>query len=75
MEFLIVIAIIGLVIGMILTWVFGMVEVARSNQLTDLQKVAGILGIFFFPFIGTVVYYLIAKPRLERKRIATNEFC
>ena len=66
-----VLGIIGFAIGLILMWAFSMVEIANNRQLTDLQKVVGILGIFFFPFIGTAVYYLIAKPRLETRRLAT----
>ncbi|MFK7936846.1 MAG: hypothetical protein AB8G22_25255 [Saprospiraceae bacterium] len=65
---------IGIGIALFLTWLFGIIAVAQSDHLSNKGKLAGVLGMFFFPVIGTAVYYFIFKPKWEMRRIESDNY-
>lgn len=74
MSILLVLSFIGLAFGLVFVWLFAILEVANHHHLKSMEKVAGILGMFFFPVVGTIVYYYIVKPRINRRLLTERVY-
>jgi hypothetical protein len=65
-----VLVVMFIVIPVMMIWVFAMVDLFQRPDLSGLGKVTWLFGIIFFPFFGTLIYYLtrphVIVPRGEK---------
>ena len=64
-----VLVVMFIVIPVVMIWFFAIVDLFQRQDLRGLSKVLWLFGIIFFPFLGTIIYYLtrpaIITPRGE----------
>ena len=46
-------------------WVWMLVHAITNKGLGDGEKVGWVLAIIFLPFIGSVIYFFVGRPRGE----------
>ncbi len=44
-------------------WVWMLIHAITSKGLGDGEKIAWVLVIIFLPFIGSVIYFFVGRPR------------
>ena len=44
-------------------WIWSLVNAIQNKGLTDGEKIGWVLAIVFFHFIGSVLYFFIARPK------------
>ena len=44
-------------------WLWMLVHAINNKALSDGEKIAWVLVIIFLPFLGSVLYFLIGKPK------------
>ena len=49
-------------------WVWMLVDAITNNGLNNAERLAFVLLVFFLPFIGSLVYFFVGRPK--RKLIA-----
>jgi len=42
-------------------WLYALIEIISDEFKSDTDKVLWFLLVFFLPFVGTIVYYMIGK--------------
>jgi hypothetical protein len=57
----------ALVLGLALFafWIWMLVHAIQNKGLTDGEKIGWVLAIVFLPFIGSVLYFFIGKPKAK----------
>lgn len=60
--------IIGGIISLLLTvfWIWMLVHAIRNKGLSDGEKVAWVLAVVFLPFLGSVLYCIIGRPKANQ---------
>ncbi len=46
-----------------LFWIWMLVHALRNKGLSDGEKIAWVLAIIFLPFIGSILYFFIGRPK------------
>lgn len=61
--FLVGTGLIFLLVGLlyIAIWIYALVNAATSTSLNSTEKLVWVLLIFFVPFVGTLLYFLIGR--------------
>jgi phospholipase D-like protein len=57
-----------ILLPLIVVWVIGLVDIVR-RPLSRKATAAWIVIVLLFPFIGTLVYFLLRKPTQEELRL------
>lgn len=63
-AFIITVFFMVLGLSLLLFWIKTLLEIARTEFYDNTFRVLWILGVFFFPVVGIVCWYLIGKPRV-----------
>jgi hypothetical protein len=63
--FKLIFLLVGGVIGLLCSvfWLWMLIHAISNKNLTDGEKVVWVLVIIFLPFLGSVLYYFIGKPK------------
>ena len=56
-----------IIIPLLLTWVFGLVDVFRRDDLNGLAKVLWMLFILIIPIVGIIVYFVLRPVSPEEQ--------
>jgi uncharacterized membrane protein YhaH (DUF805 family) len=56
---------IGYIIGLLCTifWIWMLIHALTNRGISGGEKVAWVLVIIFVPFIGSLIYFFIGKPK------------
>jgi len=56
---------IGYIIGLLCTifWIWMLIHALTNRGISGGEKVAWVLVIIFVPFIGSIIYFFIGKPK------------
>jgi hypothetical protein len=57
-----------ILVPLVVVWVIGLVDIIR-RPLSGQATAAWIIVVLVFPFIGTLVYFLLRKPTEEELRL------
>jgi hypothetical protein len=57
-----------ILVPLVVVWAIGLVDIVR-RPLSRQAKAAWILIVLVFPFIGTLLYFLMRKPTQEELRL------
>ena len=44
-------------------WVWMLVDAITNNGLNNAERLAFVLLVFFLPFIGSIVYFFVGRPK------------
>jgi hypothetical protein len=56
---------IGFIIGLLATifWIWMLIHAITNKGISGGEKVAWVLVIIFVPFIGSIIYFFLGKPK------------
>ena len=56
---------IGYILGLLCTifWIWMLIHALTNRGISGGEKVAWVLVIIFVPFIGSIIYFFIGKPK------------
>ena len=52
-----------LLLFLLIFWIWMLVSAIQNKGLTDGEKTGWVLGIVFFHFLGSLLYFFIGRPR------------
>jgi hypothetical protein len=63
--FLIFGGLIGLLLGLLIFifWLWMLVDAIGNNRLSSSERVLWVLVVFFLPFVGSLIYYLVGRKK------------
>lgn len=47
------------------SWLYAIIEIISDDYKNDTDKLLWFLLVFFFPFVGTIVYFLIGRNKIS----------
>ena len=50
-------------LGLFVLWIWMLVHAIQNKGLSDGERVGWVLAIVFLPFIGSILYFLIGRPK------------
>lgn len=55
----------GALIGLLVFafWVWMLVDAITNRGVTDTEKILFVLLVFFLPFIGSLIYFFVGRPK------------
>ena len=64
-AFSLLFGLISIVIGIALFafWLWMLIHAIQNKGLSDGERVVWVLVIIFLPFIGSIIYFFVARPR------------
>jgi hypothetical protein len=60
----------ALILFLAIFWIWMLVSAIQNKGLTDGEKTGWVLGIVFFHFLGSLLYFFIGRPRRRTPRLA-----
>ena len=59
------IGLLGLLFGLLCTvfWIWMLIHAILNKGLSDVEKIVWVLVVFFFPFVGAILYFFIGRPK------------
>ena len=60
-----VLSLIALGIAIFVSWLYAIIEIMTDEFKNDTDKILWFLLVFFFPFVGTIVYFSIGRNRIS----------
>lgn len=67
LGFMLVCALVAL--GCFVVWLWMLIHALTNTGLSGSEKVAWVLLMFFVPFIGTLIYFFIGRPKAQQGRL------
>ena len=61
----------ALILFLVVFWIWMLVSAVQNRGLSDGEKTGWVLGIVFFHFIGSLLYFFIGRPKRKMPRLAT----
>jgi len=61
-------------LGALGLWIFALVEIIRSEFKSDTDKIIWFLIVFFFPFVGSIIYFFAERNKLNIPIDDENEY-
>ncbi len=55
--------VVPLILFLLVFWIWMLVSAIQNKGLTDGEKTGWVLGIVFFHFLGSLLYFFIGRPR------------
>jgi len=55
--------VVPLLLFLLIFWIWMLVSAIQNKGLTDGEKTGWVLGIVFFHFLGSLLYFFIGRPR------------
>ena len=55
--------VVPLLLFLLVFWIWMLVSAIQNKGLTDGEKTGWVLGIVFFHFLGSLLYFFIGRPR------------
>jgi hypothetical protein len=62
--------VVPLVLFLLVFWIWMLVSAIQNKGLTDGEKTGWVLGIIFFHFLGSLLYFFIGRPRRRTPQAA-----
>ncbi len=66
LSILFVLFIFSVCIGMVILWIWCLVNLLSSKTKTSTEKLLWFLVIFFLPFLGPILYLFIGKEKIQK---------
>ena len=60
-----VLSLIALGIAIFVSWLYAIIEIMTDEFKNDTDKILWFLLVFFFPFVGTIIYFAIGRNRIS----------
>jgi preprotein translocase subunit YajC len=64
------VTVVALILFLMFFWIWMLVSAVQNRGLTDGEKTGWVLGIVFFHFIGSLLYFFIGRPKRKMARLA-----
>ncbi len=58
--------VVPLILFLMVFWIWMLVSAIQNKGLTDGEKTGWVLGIVFFHFLGSLLYFFIGRPRRRK---------
>ena len=62
---MIVLLLISVGIAIFASWLYAIIEIITDEYKNDTDKILWFLLVFFFPFVGTILYFFIGRKKMS----------